>query len=206
MKRRRSRAQLARLALSLALLAPLAAACDSAPVPLPTATVEQSPAPTGVSPVAPTPSVPASAGVPSSQPATAPPSETPTASPVETPFVPAVVVTSDDGLVTIGIPSGALPEGATLTATTHGVADLPPELFGLQVRDAFYEISPADVELASPVQVTRRISYRAMGVDPETDGTPVLALAMRPPAGSWQWLDSQKLATEGPFVTVSGWG
>jgi len=119
--------------------------------------------------------------------------------------VPAEVVTSDDGLLTVGIPAGALPAAVTLTATAHGVSDLPPELFGLQVRDAFYEISPVDVELAAPIQVTRKVSYRAIGVDPETDGTPVLTLALRTVGGSWKWLESQKLATDGQFVTVSGW-
>jgi hypothetical protein len=66
-------------------------------------------------------------------------------------------------------------------------------------------VGPVDLDFEVPVQVTRRVSYRAMRVDPETDGTPVLALALRTSGGSWKWLDSQSLTTDEQFVTVAGW-
>jgi len=114
------------------------------------------------------------------------------------------VVTSDDGLLTLSIPLGAVPDGVSLTAEARGESDLPLELRGLEVRSAFYELLPADIAFASPVTVTRRVSYDDLALDPDVDGLPVLALALRAPDASWQWLDAQELISDGEFVTVSG--
>jgi hypothetical protein len=99
-----------------------------------------------------------------------------------------------------------LPDDVSLTATALGGPDLPPELSGLEVRSAFYLVDPPGVDLASPATFARQVSYGDLGLDPDSDGLPVLALAMRSADGQWTWLDSQQLATDGETVTVSGQG
>jgi hypothetical protein len=125
---------------------------------------------------------------------------------VPTPAPSPRVFTSDDGQLTIETPGGALPDDGSLTATALGGGDLPPELFGLEVRSAFYLVGPPGLELAAPATFTRQVSYRDLGLDPDSDGLPVLALAMRSIDGQWAWLDAQALATDGETVTVSGQG
>ena len=126
----------------------------------------------------------------------------PTPSP--TPISPAHTVTSDDGLLTIDVPEGALPVGLGLTALAQGEEDLPPELSGLSVRSAFYRLEPDGTVFASPVIITRRVALRDLGLDLDEDGLPILALAMRSEGGTWEWLDGQQLTLDGDFVVVSG--
>jgi hypothetical protein len=113
-------------------------------------------------------------------------------------------VTSNDGLLTIDVPAGALPVGVDLTATAQGEDGLPPELFGLDVRSAFYRLAPDVTAFASPVTITRRVALEDLGLDLEEDGLPVLALAMRSAGGNWEWLDDQRLTVDESFVAVSG--
>jgi hypothetical protein len=136
------------------------------------------------------------------------PSQVPSALPTDTPTPqpsPRVFI-SDDGLLAIDVPGGALPDDVSLTATALGGTDLPPELAGLEVRSAFYAVTPPGLEFASPATFTRRVGYRDLGLDPESDGLPVLALAMRSIDGRWAWLDAQQLTTDEDTVTVGGHG
>ena len=80
---------------------------------------------------------------------------------------------------------------------------MPPELHGLQVRSAFYDLVPAGVEFAAPVTVARRISFEALNLDP-AEGIPILVLAIRSADGMWQWMANQKLTRSADFVIVSG--
>lgn len=97
-----------------------------------------------------------------------------------------------------------MPAGAQVTAIAQGADDLPPELLGLDVRSAFYAVKPDELTFAVPVTVTRRVSLEALDLDLDSDGLPVLALALRSSVGVWEWLDSQRLTTEGGFVVASG--
>ncbi len=136
------------------------------------------------------------------------PSPTPEPSPVITPSPaptsPARTVTSDDGLLTVDVPAGALPIGVNLTAMAQDEADLPPELAGLDVRSAFYKLEPDGTVFASPVTITRRVALKDLGLKLANDGLPVLALALRSAGGTWEWLDDQQLMFDGSFVVVSG--
>lgn len=180
--------------LSLVVVCWLIAGCDGTAPPSPNAiaTPDPSPAPTPTAAVSPAPTPGVS------------PAPTPAVTPSPTPVSPARMVTSDDGLLTIDVPEGALPIDITLTALTQGEADLPPELFGLNVRSAFYRIEPHGTAFASPVTITRRVALRDLGLDLDEDGLPVLSLAMRSAGGAWEWLDDQRLTVEGSFVVVSG--
>lgn len=117
---------------------------------------------------------------------------------------PARTVTSDDGLLTIDIPAGALSTDVDFMALAQGEGDLPPELFGLNVRSAFYRLEPDGTVFASPVTITRRVALEDLGLDLDEDGLPVLALAIRSAGGTWEWLEDQRLTLDGAFVVVSG--
>ena len=166
----------------------LIAGCDSTTPP----STAPSPSPTPDSSPAATPTFVATAA------------PTPTVTPSPTPVSPARTVTSDDGLLTIDIPAGAMPIDVNLTALAQGEDDLPPELFGLNVRSAFYRLEPDGTTFASPVTITRRVALRDLGLNPEEDGLPILALAMRSAGGTWEWLADQRLTLDDASVVVSG--
>lgn len=144
---------------------------------------------------------PSAAATPSSPASDAP---TPAATPSPTPVSPARGVTSDDGLLTIDIPAGALSADVDFRALAQGEGDLPPELFGLNVRSAFYRLEPDGTVFASQVTITRRVALKDLGFDIDEDGLPILALAMRSAGGTWEWLQDQRLTLDGGFVVVSG--
>jgi hypothetical protein len=152
---------------------------------MPSPTIAVTPSPTPVPSVTPA--------------ATFTPSPTPTRAP------PPRVITSDDGQLTITFSDGAaLPEGVVLTASARGRPDLPPELVGLQVRSAFYELEPSDVTFVGAALVQRSVTFRALELDVAEDGLPLLALALRTPDGEWSWLADQTLTTDGRDIQVSG--
>ncbi len=177
-----------RSVISVLVVGLLIAGCDSTPQP----STAPNPNPTAnPSPVA-TPTLAATAA------------PTPTVAPSPTPVSPARTVTSDDGLLTIDIPAGALPIDVDLTAVAQGEDDLPSELLGLNVRSAFYRLDPAATVFASPVTITRRVALRDLGLDIDEDGLPILALAMRSTGGTWEWLEDQRLTLEDASMVVLG--
>jgi hypothetical protein len=97
-----------------------------------------------------------------------------------------------------------LPEEIPLTVSAQTASDLPLELRGIDVRSAFYRVQPDDTAFASPVTVTRRVSLSVLNVDLGSEGLPVLVLALRSPSAAWEWLENQRLTTEGDLVIVSG--
>ena len=110
---------------------------------------------------------------------------------------------SDDGLLTVDVPLGAAADPSALDALARGVDDLPPELHGLEVRSAFYELAPAGVQFIAPITITRRVSLEDLEIDPSR-GAPILLLAIRTLDGAWEWLKDQSLERDGDFVSVSG--
>lgn len=126
----------------------------------------------------------------------------PTQLPSPIPSGTAYFVTSDDGLLTVELPPGALADPLSLTATARGEDALPPELQGMEVRSAFYDLAPTGIQFVSPVTITRRVSL----VDLELDGSqgmPILVLALRAMDGTWEWLAGQTLRSDGGELVVS---
>ena len=174
----------------------VALGCDSTPVP---PIVTDSPAPSSA------------ASVDAASPGeTGTPAPTGSASPVPTdlptPAASPRVFTSDDGQMTIEAPGGALPDDVSLTATALGGRDLPPELFGLDVRSAFYLVAPSwfGIGVTGHVYAAGELSRSEAGprfgrVAGSGAGDAVDRRAMG-------WLDAQALATDGETVTVSGQG
>lgn len=173
----------------------LVVACGSTPQPIPTPVPSTTSLPPTIAPSEP----PTPAAQPTATAATSTPSPAPSPSPG-----PPTVVTSDDGLLTLAIPYGAVPDGVEITATALGESELPTELVGLEVRSGFYRVQPPGLTFQLPVGVNRRVSYDALGLDPDLDGLPILALAVRSSDARWAWLDSPELTTEGDFVSVLG--
>lgn len=134
---------------------------------------------------------------------TSSPSATPTAPPTATPLA-ARTFTSNDGRLIIEAPPGAVPDDIELTATLRGQEDLPPELAGIQLRTGFYSLEPDGLTFDQPLKVTRRTAIADMGYDLETDGIPIVTLALRTSDGTWSWLDEQALSVDGSDLVVSG--
>ena len=134
---------------------------------------------------------------------TATPFAGPTMSPTPMTSPGARTFLSDDGLLTVDVPVGAAGDPAALAALARGADDLPPELHGLEVRSAFYELAPGGVQFVAPVTVTRRASFEDLEIDPSR-GMPILLLAIRSADGAWEWLQDQTLRRDGDYVSVSG--
>jgi hypothetical protein len=179
----------------------LGAACAAAPVQTPG---QQTPGQQTQGPSAvPTP-------VPTSQPTMAGQTPlptviaSPTIAPSSTPDAPptppgAQTITSDDGLLTIEIPEGALSEPVTITATrltdTGEIPDGPPAFA--------YSLEPDGLTFDAPVRITRQLE---LPQDLEKDTVPVVTLASQSSADAWEWLAEQQLNVEmdTETFTVSG--
>ncbi|MBI4260253.1 MAG: hypothetical protein HY658_06765 [Actinobacteria bacterium] len=126
----------------------------------------------------------------------------PPASPTPTP-VPARSVTSDDGLITVDVPEGALSEDVEVTARTLSEDELPPELASFELRGALHELGPPGTEFEVPVTVTRRVDVRQAGFDP-ADGMPLVVLGIRDGDGTWTFLADQEVSWDEETVEVRG--
>ena len=173
---------------TLPLVVLLAVACTATPVATP-----------GSPPPSDTPASSSATDLPTPSPV-----PTPTASITATPEPSPRIFTSDDGLLTIEAPPGAMPDDVELTATAQGPDDAPPELAGIQMRSAFYLLEPDGLTFSKPVMVTRRGNISDMGYDLDEDGIPIISLALRTSDGAWSWLEDQEIDVDGDDLVVSG--
>ncbi len=176
----------------------LVGACGSAPP------VTQTPEPTDSPVLTPTPELPAPTSSPTEQATPSPTPEVATNPPSPTPVVVDREYVSDDGQLTLLVPADAIADDLDLTAFARGQRDLPLELAGVEVRNAFYEIGPAGVEFAAPVRVERAARLKDLDIDLSTDGLPLLVPALRSSAAVWTWLDSPDLSVADRTLVVSG--
>jgi hypothetical protein len=117
------------------------------------------------------------------------PEATPTPTPTPTPE--GITVRSDDGLATLRVPSGSVPDGTKLSVTAKGQADAPPDLQGVTFRSAFYGVGPAGLTIDPPATFQRLVDVTKLGFDFEAVGYPVIGLAERAGDGMWSWLPNQ---------------
>jgi hypothetical protein len=111
---------------------------------------------------------------------------------------------SDDGQLTMLVPEGVIPADVTLSATARGQGDLPLELMGLQVRNAFYEVGPPSTVFSSAVRMERAARLKDLDIDLTAEGLPLLTLAMRSRAAEWSWLDAAEMSVEDRSLVVRG--
>ena len=123
------------------------------------------------------------------------PVATPTPTPTPTPE--AAVVRSDDGLVVLTIPNGAVPPGTSISVTARGQADAPPELAGVSFRSSFYDVMPGGLQFAPPATFERTVDVTKLGFDFETVGYPAISLAVRDADAMWSWLGGQSFGVGG---------
>lgn len=79
----------------------------------------------------------------------------------------AATVVSDDGMLTLDVPAGAMPRGTQIvieTATVDQLGDLPPEV---ELRGPAYALEPAGLRFSKPVSVTQILAVPS----DETDST-----------------------------------
>lgn len=175
-------------------------ACGSTPPVTPTSLPIDSPSANPTSSALPTAS--AEPTPTASVDSTAQPTSSPLASP--TPFAADREYVSDDGQLTMLVPDGAIPADVTLSALARGQGDLPLELLGLEVRNAFYEVGPSSVEFASPVRMERAARLKDLDIDLAAEGLPLLVMAERSAAAEWSWLDAAALSVADRDLVVSG--
>jgi len=100
-------------------------------------------------------------------------------------------ITSDDGLLTINIPDGALNQPTTIGVTTMDSNELPAELGGLPLGGFGYTLQPNGLTLDEPATVERKLQ---LPEDFDTGlGVPLILLAGRTAQGAWTWLDDLEL-------------
>ena len=98
--------------------------------------------------------------------------------------------TSDDGLATLAVPDGSIPEGTDITLAYRSSAEAPPELLE-RLGDrgpSHYEIQPADVTFDPPARFIRQVPLARLEstiYDPQVLGM----LAARDGTGAWSWAD-----------------
>ncbi|HYN70417.1 MAG TPA: hypothetical protein VEX41_09425 [Candidatus Eisenbacteria bacterium] len=121
----------------------------------------------------------------------------PTPAPTPTPTPAGAVVRSDDGLVELTVPNGAVPPGTSVSIAARGQADAPPELAGVTFRSSFYDVMPGRLQFAMPATFERTVDVTKLGFDFEAVGYPVISLALRDSDAAWSWLGGQSFGVGG---------
>jgi hypothetical protein len=95
---------------------------------------------------------------------------------------------SDDGLATLVVPSGSVPEGSDITVSYRPHEEAPPELAELAGNRApsHYAIEPMDVTFDPPARFIRQVPLAMLGVRAE-DPQVLWMLAIRDSTGAWSW-------------------
>ena len=199
-------ATLAVMAIALLGLAACGGTPQTAPQEAPPTTPSPPPAPSEPPPAAPPAAEPPAAPEPPPEPAALPPAPAPP--PVPDPPEPAVspeqTVTSSDGALDVHVPEGASADpGLAVAVRALGPDELPPELAGIQLRGALYELRPDGATFDEPVTVTRRVDTEAVGLDLSA-GVPVITLISRDSNGNWEPLGNQTISLDGTTMVVAG--
>jgi hypothetical protein len=117
----------------------------------------------------------------------------------------ATTITSDDGLVTLEVPAGALPEGEVVSISLRPPEEAPPELAILGGTPTQYLVEPMDVVFEAPARLVRSIPLEPIGRTANSP-LPLGILAIRHSDATWAWLDGAAfdLDAAGASVELSG--
>ncbi len=170
----------------------LALTACSAPIP-PTPPVTDS-----------TPATDSSPAVTASPPSTGEPSRTavqsPTPEPTPTP-VPLTTVTSADGVVTVEVPTHAVPAGVALRVERRAPEQQPPELLDAGIRQTHYALLPPGTLFTEPARVSQLYPLEQHR---RREGLPIVFPALRFDDGRWQWLAEAQLIVADQTITFAG--
>lgn len=118
--------------------------------------------------------------------------------------LPGFSVTSDDGMVTVEVPPGALTEAREITIRRIDASELPPGLPAEVVESvAVFGLEPYRLAFAEPVTVTARLAVAGFD-DPPAGVVPVVTLiTMTEDGDGWELLDAQRVLRDGDLLIVS---
>ena len=111
--------------------------------------------------------------------------------------------TSDDGLATLVVPDGSVPEGTDITVSYRSSDEAPPELserFGDRAP-SHYEIQPMDVTFDPPARFIREVPLSLLDSHAE-DPQIMWMLAIRDSAGTWSWTSDLGFAIDAPSESL----
>jgi hypothetical protein len=112
-----------------------------------------------------------------------------TATPAASATPEATIVTSDDGKLSLSIPSGAMPEGTEVTITAVPQESLPAELSQLVGSAGGYELQPDGLTLSEPATATQTMDRTELD-DPDGQQTAYALVSYSDTAGR-EVLDSE---------------
>ena len=115
--------------------------------------------------------------------------------------MPVTTVKSADGLVTVEIPDGALPDGATVTIESRPGDQAAPELKAAGVSPPHWELLPSGTKFSEPVKVTVTYPHTAKS---SLDGISFPLLTVRNDDGKWEWLGDAEVRITPQGVISSG--
>jgi hypothetical protein len=119
-----------------------------------------------------------------------------------TPAPAGTTVTSDDGLLSLFIPDGAMPEGTEVSITSLANEELPPELQELSGSGTGYLLEPDGLEFSEPATATLTLSRSEL--DDAADSQTAYALVSFSETAGREVLDSETAYTVGEeTVTVT---
>jgi hypothetical protein len=107
-----------------------------------------------------------------------------------------VAVTSDDGLVTLEVPPGAMPAGTEITITANGGG---METFGVEPQSAVYTLEPDGLRFAEPAMLDVRLPAR-----PEWDGGVPLLTMVVASDGQLETSVQNQTRRDGEEIVVTG--
>jgi hypothetical protein len=114
-----------------------------------------------------------------------------------------ITFTSDDGLVTLVVADGAMPDDTDVTITYRPSDEAPDELIDLAGAGApsHYLVEPSEVTFEPPARFIREVP-----IDTElyTASSPQVLgmLAVRDAAGAWAWADDLGFRIDGPAESL----
>jgi len=119
---------------------------------------------------------------------------------------PGFTVTSDDGMVTVEVPSTSMAEDPGITIERMAPEDYPEDLAGLADTpgSAVYELGPDGPSFDGPVTVTRRIPADEFADLADFTVPLVTLITTTPDHEGWEYLGDLSVTRDGDEIVVSG--
>lgn len=110
---------------------------------------------------------------------------------------------SDDGVVSVDVPSGAAPDGFSGSVSLSDPSALGLEMSDLESVVLVYELGPDGTEFGEPVTVTFRITSSIGNFDPAL-GLPISLVGIEDGVGGFEPLGSTRSFYDGDVLVIEG--